>query len=1072
MPPTRVKSGKLRAPAVVRAPATTPAAARPARAPSSGSSASRRIDHAESEARTVARRVMSSPAPAGATARSPYTPRALPTASGGSGGGTPLPPSVRAFMEPRFGASFAHVRVHTGPQATAITRAQQAKAVTIAGDIHFAPGTYDPDSTKGRELLAHELAHTVQQGATQAVAAGRATAAPVTARVPRGVQRLGISDVLDYFAEKAHHIPGFGMLCFALGFNPINGEDVPRTAANLLRAAVELIPGGALIAQALNKYGVFERAGAWLTAQIEALSDLGTQIKADIDRFIDNLSWTDIFHLGRVWDNAKALVARIVGRVVQFVLDLVGGILDLIRDAVLAPIAALAQGTRGYPLLCAVLGRDPITGNPVPRNAETLVGGFMILIGQTEVWENIKRSNAIARAFAWVQGAISGLVSLVSSVPERFLNALRSLEITDLLVLPRGLAKIVGVFVTLVADFLAWAGNALWNLLEIIFDVVSPGALAYVKRTGSALRSIFRDPIPFVRNLVAAGKLGFQRFRDRIGTHFQNALLSWLRGMLPGIYIPTAFTLVEFLKMALSVLGISWTNIRQKLVTMVGEPAVRVLETSVQIVATLVRDGPAAAWEQMKEQLATLQTTIISGITQFVVEQIVRRAVPRLLSMFIPGLGFITAILSIYDTIMVFVRQISRIIEVVRGFVDSIVSIAAGNITTAATRVESALASALILAVAFFAGILRLDRIGARVMEIIGRVRAVVDRGITRVCEWIVSLARRAAAGVKNAAGRILEWWRSKVSFAADGESHSLYFAGDASDPQLTLASKPTPIGEFIAVKSAEKGSTPAKTAALKALKALAAEVAKTTTKLKAAQAKEATAPKRVEELAKELSTHLNAMAPHIAVLLSRTSWGTKENPLPLEYTKRPAAAYPVIYVGPRSDKMIRQEYLRTGNRAKINELIANPPPGFPNRWDTEPITALRPTTTTQLSTGKTVGITSNNQVSVGHQLIYNGKRDARGSENKINKALAAFGYSPSEDAVKLDGDHVVELQIGGKDELENLWPLNSKENQTSGGKLRGTKVHPPGSPGPMTLAAAYTLFGKEQMFIVIIKVL
>ena len=41
-----------------------------------------------------------------------------------------------------------------------------------------------------------------------------------------------------------------------------------------------------------------------------------------------------------------------------------------------------------------MLGKDPITGEPVPRTAETLIGGFMKLIGQEEVWENIKKANA------------------------------------------------------------------------------------------------------------------------------------------------------------------------------------------------------------------------------------------------------------------------------------------------------------------------------------------------------------------------------------------------------------------------------------------------------------------------------------------------------------------------------------------------------------------------------------------------------------------------------------------------------------------------------------------------------
>ena len=63
-------------------------------------------------------------------------------------------------------------------------------------------------------------------------------------------------------------------------------------------------------------------------------------------------------------------------------------------------------------------------------------------------------------------------------------------------------------------QFVTWAGKAVWNLLEIIFDVVSPGAFIYVKKTGAALKSILKNPLPFVGNLVKAAKLGFKNFAD------------------------------------------------------------------------------------------------------------------------------------------------------------------------------------------------------------------------------------------------------------------------------------------------------------------------------------------------------------------------------------------------------------------------------------------------------------------------------------------------------------------------------------------------------------------------------
>jgi outer membrane protein OmpA-like peptidoglycan-associated protein len=78
-------------------------------------------------------------------------------------GGRPLPNAVRAELEPRFGHDFGHVRVHTDDAAATSARALQARAYTVGSDVAFGAGQYAPDHAAGRELIAHELAHVVQQ---------------------------------------------------------------------------------------------------------------------------------------------------------------------------------------------------------------------------------------------------------------------------------------------------------------------------------------------------------------------------------------------------------------------------------------------------------------------------------------------------------------------------------------------------------------------------------------------------------------------------------------------------------------------------------------------------------------------------------------------------------------------------------------------------------------------------------------------------------------------------------------------------------------------------------------------
>ena len=81
-----------------------------------------------------------------------------------SGTGRALDEDTRGFMESRFGDDFNDVRIHTGSRAAESARAFQAQAYTVGSDIVFAAGRYAPQTNSGRRLIAHELAHTVQQG--------------------------------------------------------------------------------------------------------------------------------------------------------------------------------------------------------------------------------------------------------------------------------------------------------------------------------------------------------------------------------------------------------------------------------------------------------------------------------------------------------------------------------------------------------------------------------------------------------------------------------------------------------------------------------------------------------------------------------------------------------------------------------------------------------------------------------------------------------------------------------------------------------------------------------------------
>ncbi len=117
--------------------------------------------------------------------------------------GEPLRPEIRAEMEARFGQDFGDVRVHVGGEAAESAAAMGAEAYTVGRDVVFSAGRYDPRSEAGAHLLAHELAHVVQQSRGDAapavieaaLEAGAEQAATATMRGDRPVQVSGASGV-------------------------------------------------------------------------------------------------------------------------------------------------------------------------------------------------------------------------------------------------------------------------------------------------------------------------------------------------------------------------------------------------------------------------------------------------------------------------------------------------------------------------------------------------------------------------------------------------------------------------------------------------------------------------------------------------------------------------------------------------------------------------------------------------------------------------------------------------------------------------------------------------------------
>jgi hypothetical protein len=131
--------------------------------------------------------------------------------------GTRLAPEARNFLEPRFGQSFDHVRLHVGGRAEQLATNLGARAFTVGSDVFMRQSEYRPATSGGRQLLAHELAHTIQQEGRHPsvqragtsrdpfyeITSGQVTDSHELADLLRGLSRTELESLRDALQEFA-----------------------------------------------------------------------------------------------------------------------------------------------------------------------------------------------------------------------------------------------------------------------------------------------------------------------------------------------------------------------------------------------------------------------------------------------------------------------------------------------------------------------------------------------------------------------------------------------------------------------------------------------------------------------------------------------------------------------------------------------------------------------------------------------------------------------------------------------------------------------------------------------------
>lgn len=421
----------------------------------------------------------------------------------------------------------------------------------------------------------------------------------------------------------------------------------------------------------------------------------------------------------------------------------------------------------------------------------------------------------LARA---LMAAIDAAVDLASRAIDVVANTLVTAVNTIVETLRAGVMALINVFQGAVNAALSLARAAMtgdWSafllqLLEAACRVVGIDPQQIYQLIGRAqdtVQLIVDNPGLFFSNLLNSLLGGFRRFADNFVTHLQAGIIGWLTGSLggAGITIPQRFDLMGVIGLVGQILGLTWQNLRQRIVRFVGERGAQVIEFVSGYVETLIQGGWSALWERIQQDLGTLRDMVFEQIRSFLVERIIMGAVTRLATLFNPVGALVNIILAAYQFYTFIRDQLQRIMQVVTIIVDAISNIARSILGPAQERIEGFFASLLPLAIDLLARLIGLGNVGGRVREILQRVQDSLWRAIDRLIERVVGLFRGGGSGNRNMAqespspSTIDEnLIGERLSISTRGESHSLYILRQGNNAVEMIASNPMTVQQRI----------------------------------------------------------------------------------------------------------------------------------------------------------------------------------------------------------------------------------------------------------------------------------
>lgn len=310
-------------------------------------------------------------------------------------------------------------------RAIAATGTLQAKATDSTNDnsslTNEGSGTTADSELhdRGPPVVVQRSSNTLQRGwFSDAIDAVGDVVSGAIDLVAEGLE-AGKRWVMENVRDLAMNIPGYLALRVVLESDPITGEYVARNGRNFIQAAFDIMPGGRLLHQKLEELGALDEAAQWIDNRIADVASLVSGVVSRIERFIANLSLDSLASPSQVLEDAGSIIYNTIRDIIRFAENAATELLAIVKRWLLDHVVSfIKEHTTAYPLLCVILGQDPIKETPVERNGTTILSAILELGGEEGVQQRtqMQETGTFQKAAAFIDEGISVFGDLLDTV--------------------------------------------------------------------------------------------------------------------------------------------------------------------------------------------------------------------------------------------------------------------------------------------------------------------------------------------------------------------------------------------------------------------------------------------------------------------------------------------------------------------------------------------------------------------------------------------------------------------------------------------------------------------------------